>query len=250
MDVDSCSLEDVLDSTNQWVKEEQGKYVCVANVHMCMETFDSENYRSVVNSADLVVPDGRPLAWVLSLLSGDRLTQVRGMDLMLSLCQNADLKNQKIGFYGASSETLRLLNNKIAERFPELQVVLSISPPFREMSDRETDRYIAEINESAVDVLFVGLGCPKQEVWMAEHRDRVTCVMFGVGAAFDFVAGVKNPAPRFLQKIGMEWCHRLLSEPKRLWKRYLKHNPRFVFLSVCQLITARVANRKFSRSIK
>lgn len=230
MRVDVTSVTDAVARIDAWLADQavkRGRYVCVANVHMCMETHDSPAYRSVVNGADLVVPDGRPLVWAQRLLGSDAARHLRGEDLLHAVCAHAARRETSVGFYGATPDVLEALAARLRVEYPGLQIDLCISPPFRPLTPDEDEADVSRINDAGVGILFVGLGCPKQERWMAEHRDRLGCVMLGVGAAFDFVAGRKAQAPRWMQRSGLEWSFRLASEPRRLWKRYLKHNPRF-----------------------
>jgi len=237
MEVDVTSLSSALNKTIELSKSKQGTYVCVSNVHMCMETFDSECFREVVNSADLVIADGKPISWAQKIMGHKKAEQVRGQDIMTALCQHSDKSELSIGFYGGSSdEVLTRVTDNLKQQFNNIKIAYSYSPPFRALTVAEDDKIVAEINQVNVDILFVGIGCPKQENWMAEHKDRLSCVMLGVGAAFDFIAGDKKHAPRWMQRIGCEWLFRLFSEPRRLWKRYLKQNPRFVFYFLKQLI--------------
>lgn len=223
-----------LDHSVQYVlnraAEREGAYVCVSNVHMCMETFDSPDFERVVNGADLVVPDGRPIYWAQKLLGEKSASQVRGQDLMNELCNKSAQGSLKVGLYGGSDmAVLDEVRNKLGEEFPNIKIVFSYCPPFRPLTDTESNHVVGQLNESGVDILFVGIGCPKQERWMAEKKSEVNCVMLGVGAAFDFISGEKKHAPRLMQRLGLEWLFRLLSEPKRLWKRYLRQNPRFIY---------------------
>lgn len=237
MDVDVIDLELAVDQVLKLVSLNCGAYICVSNVHMCMETFDSTDFCSVVNTADLVIPDGKPLSIAQKLLGHKGAAQVRGQDIMNALCDLSGVKNINIGFYGGSSDTiLDLVKSNLMEQYPDIKISYSYSPPFHSLNDEEDLNVVKQINNSNVDVLFVGIGCPKQEVWMAEHKEKLHCVMLGVGAAFDFIAGNKKHAPRWLQNIGLEWLFRLLSEPQRLWKRYLKQNPRFVWYFILQLL--------------
>ena len=236
MRVDVTSIANVLKLTDNWMNSAEGYYVCVSNVHMCMECFDDGSFLDVVNNADLVVPDGKPLVWAQKMLGVTRPQQVRGMDLMLALCAHAENSCLPVGFYGGTPAVLRMLENSLKQRYPELEIGLTISPPFRPLSPQEDAEYLAKINDSGVRILFVGLGCPKQERWMAENRAKLNCVMLGVGAAFDFIAGQKRHAPRWMQAAGLEWAFRFLCEPGRLWKRYLKHNPRFIWYFSKQLL--------------
>nr|WP_281417136.1 WecB/TagA/CpsF family glycosyltransferase [Kistimonas asteriae] len=201
-----------------------------------METFDYEEFCKVVNNADMVVPDGKPLVWAQMLLGHKKARQIRGQDLTMALCKAAPEKNLKVGFYGGTPETLFVMKKCLSEQFFGLDIAYDFSPPFRPLTPLEDEEVIKSINDSGVQILFVGIGCPKQECWMAEHKDRLNCVMLGVGAAFDFIAGNKKHAPRWMQSIGMEWLFRLLSEPNRLWKRYMKQNPRFLWYFTQQLL--------------
>jgi len=216
-----------------------GAYVCAANVHMCMEAFDDPSFLEVVNNAGQVVPDGRPLVWAQRLLGHRGGQQVRGMDLMLALCEKSAKDGAPIGFYGGSSQLLDNLIINLQRRYPALNVVCRISPPFRDLTPDEDNEYIEQINRSGARILFVGLGCPKQERWMAAHKGSLHCVMLGAGAAFDFIAGNKRHAPRWIQWLGIEWLFRLCSEPRRLWRRYLILNPRFMWHFLMQWLRHR-----------
>lgn len=212
-------------------------YVCVSNVHMCMEVFDSPDFEKIVNQADLVIPDGKPLSWAQKLLGYKGAQQVRGQDIMNALCAASGEQHLNIGFYGGSSEDLLdTVQEKLKLNYSDINITYAYSPPFRPLTETEDANVISAINQANVNILFVGIGCPKQERWMAEHKNELNCVMLGVGAAFDFIAGSKKHAPIWIQKIGMEWLFRLLSEPNRLWKRYLKQNPRFIWYFIQQWI--------------
>lgn len=219
-----------------WACADYSRYVCAANVHMLMEAHDSPQYRKILNSADLVTPDGMPLVWMMRLKGRRSQQRVYGPTLMLYVLEAAARENVPVGFYGSSPEVLQALTIKMQTRFPLLKIAFSFSPPFREMGQGEEEQAMKNINESGARILFVGLGCPKQEKWMAEHRGKINAVMLGVGAAFDFHAGVKSQAPAWMQKIGLEWFYRFVTEPRRLWRRYLYHNPRFVLLAARDLL--------------
>lgn len=219
-----------------WAARCESRYVCVANVHMVMEAHDSPEFMDVINKADLVTTDGMPLVWMLRLKGYPDQQRVYGPTLMLHVLEAAVSENLPVGFYGSSPEVLRSLITKMQERFPSLRVAYSFSPPFQEMIRLEDAEIVDSINASSARILFVGLGCPKQEKWMAEHRGKVNAVMLGVGAAFDFHAGLKSQAPAWMQKIGLEWLYRLVTEPRRLWRRYLYHNPRFIFIAIVDLL--------------
>lgn len=214
-------------------------YVCLANVHMVMEGYDDSQFRSVVNSADIVAPDGMPLVWGLSLLGLRGAKRVYGPVLTSVVCEEIEKRGLPVGFYGGSEEVLKLMMSNLKAKFPSLNVAYAFSPPFRALTNDEEAKVIENITTSGIRILFVGLGCPKQETWMAEHKDAIPAVMIGVGAAFDFIAGVKPQSPRWMQHVGLEWLFRLITEPSRLWKRYLYHNPRFMFKFACQLLGIR-----------
>ena len=235
MDVDITSRDSAVDKVINLTASNQGAYVCVSNVHMCMETFDCAEFRQVVNQADLVIPDGRPIFWAQRLLGANTAGQVRGQDIMNALCSESASRGIKIGLYGGSSEdVLSKVADVLEEKYLGINITYKYSPPFRPLTDEEDGEVVNDINTAEVDVLFVGIGCPKQERWMAEHKGRLECVMLGVGAAYDFIAGSKKHAPLWMQRSGLEWLYRLCSEPGRLWKRYLKQNPRFIYYFVQQ----------------
>jgi N-acetylglucosaminyldiphosphoundecaprenol N-acetyl-beta-D-mannosaminyltransferase len=209
--------------------QRQGGYVCLANVHMCMEALDDPAFLQVLQQASLVLADGRPIFWAQRLLGAKQAAQARGLDLVLALCQAMQKPGLRLGLYGGRDQTVLVqLKLKLLQQFPDLQIVYAYAPPFRPLTAAEDQQQIDAIQIAAVDILLVGLGCPKQEWWMAAHRTKLTAVMLGVGAAFDFIAGRKRHAPRLLQSMGLEWLFRLMTEPRRLAGRYLKHNPRFV----------------------
>jgi len=221
----------------QWAQNKESRYVCVANVHVIMEAHDSSDFRKIVNSADLVTPDGMPLVWSLRALGVGGQTRVYGPELTLRLIEAAAKKEIPIGLYGGSPETLQCLLAVFKQRYPALNIAYSYSPPFRTLTAEEDKAVVREMNASGVRILLVGLGCPKQERWMAEHKGRIQAVMLGVGAAFDFIAGIKQQAPHWMQENGLEWLYRLSQEPRRLWRRYLYHNPRFLALITLQLLS-------------
>ncbi|MBV9267575.1 MAG: WecB/TagA/CpsF family glycosyltransferase [Acidobacteriaceae bacterium] len=219
-----------------WAKQKLSRYVCVATVNNVMEAFDSEKFQTVMNQADLVTPDGMPVVWALRCLGRKNATRVYGPDLTHVLLEKAAAAGVPVGFYGAAPEVLQRLVEQVQRQYPQLRVVYAFSPPFRPLSAAEDEEIVRAINGSGAAILFIGLNTPKQDNWMAAHRDKVRAVMLGVGAAFDFLAGTKPQAPRWMMAVGLEWLFRLAVEPRRLWKRYLKHNPRFVLFFAMQLL--------------
>jgi N-acetylglucosaminyldiphosphoundecaprenol N-acetyl-beta-D-mannosaminyltransferase len=189
-----------------------------------------------MNEADLVTPDGMPVVWALKSLGRPDATRVYGPDLTPILLERAARAGIPVGFYGAAPEVLKLLVERVHKAYPALKIAYAFSPPFRSLTAAEDLEVTAAINASGARILFLGLNTPKQDFWMAAHKDKVRAVMVGVGAAFDFLAGSKPQAPRWMMKIGLEWLFRLATEPRRLWKRYLKHNPRFVLFFGLQLL--------------
>lgn len=230
MRVDPTSYREVTEKVIAWAQAGESRYVCVANVHMVMEAYDDPVFRNIVNSADLVTPDGMPLVWMLRRQGFPEQERVYGPELTLRVCQAAAEEGVPVGFYGGKPEVLRALVNQLKRRFPFLKVAYAHSPPFRPLSQAEEQEVIQAIRASGARILFVGLGCPKQERWMAAHKGRVPAVMLGVGAAFDIHAGRVRQAPLWVQRLGLEWLFRLVQEPRRLWSRYFKHNPRFIML--------------------
>jgi N-acetylglucosaminyldiphosphoundecaprenol N-acetyl-beta-D-mannosaminyltransferase len=230
------SYEDASQRVARWARDGRSAYVCVATVHMVMEAFDSWAFQRVVNGADLVTPDGRPLVWTLRSLGVRGATQVRGTDLTTHVVARAAREGIPIGLYGGTPDLLEAFVGILEERFPGVRVVCQIAPPFCPLTPEEDETVTKEILSSGARILFVGIGCPKQERWMEAHKERIPAVMLGVGAAFDFHTGRVRQAPLWMQVAGLEWLFRLIMDPKRLWKRYARHNPRFVALFLLQLL--------------
>jgi len=239
MRVDATSYEDAVHRALDWARRMKSRYICAANVHMVMEAYDSRDFLRAVNCADLVTPDGMPLVWGLRLLGVRRQERVCGPHLTLHLLDRAAQEGIPVGFYGGGPEVLDKLVRVARGRFPGIRIAYAYSPPFRPMTREEDATVVEEINASGVRILFVALGCPKQEQWMHHHKDRLQAVQIGVGAAFDFIAGTKRQAPSWMMHIGLEWLFRLMTEPRRLAGRYVRHNPRFLFLFAGQLLRAR-----------
>jgi N-acetylglucosaminyldiphosphoundecaprenol N-acetyl-beta-D-mannosaminyltransferase len=219
-----------------WAQNHESRYICVANVHMVMEAHDNPDFMDKVNGASLITPDGMPLVWALRRMGHPTQTRVYGPDLMLKVIEQAVGEKIPVGFLGGKPEVLNELMARLQEQFPALDVRYGFSPPFRPILPEEDAQMTVEINNSGARILFVGLGCPRQEIWMAEHAGKVQSVMLGVGAAFDFHAGAVRQAPHWMQNIGLEWLFRFIQEPGRLWRRYLYHNPRFILLVLAQLV--------------
>ena len=205
-------------------------YICVAAVHTVMASQEDSELRDAVLASDLVVPDGQPLVWAMNALGHDLPSRVYGPELMDRACARAARTGARFYLYGGRNQgALVQLALNLRRRHPGLKIVGGYAPPFRELTPEEDDAVAEEINRSGADVVWVGIGVPKQEKWMARMRDKLeTPVLVGVGAAFDFHAGLQPQAPDWMQRFGLEWAYRLAHEPRRLFKRYARYNPRFV----------------------
>ncbi len=222
--------EHTLDWIDAAVAARAHAYVCVAAVHTVMACQEDEALRSAVLGADFTVPDGQPLVWALNALGHDLPDRVYGPDLMWKACARAARIGRRFYLYGGRNQgALAQLALELRRAHPGLQIVGGYSPPHRDLTPEEEERLASEINASGAEVVWIGIGVPKQEKWMARMRPRLSApVLIGVGAAFDFHAGLVPQAPERLQRLGLEWAFRLAQEPRRLWRRYLRYNPRFV----------------------
>lgn len=227
--IDALDWDQALDRVSFWAEKHESRYVAFCNVHSVVTASEDDSFHSVLAQADLALPDGAPVAWALRRAGFRQQQRLNGPDFTWRYLARAEDNGQSVFFYGSSSDTLSRLRARIQEQFPRLCVVGMVSPPFRDLSAQEDQAYVDQINQSGANVLFVGLGCPKQERWMADHRGRIHAVMLGVGAAFDYHAGVINRAPVWMQRCGLEWLHRLFSEPRRLMGRYVSTNSVFLY---------------------
>ena len=210
------------------LEELRGKYICVSNVHTTIMAHDNPAYRNVQNSAAIALPDGKPLSVVSRKRGYTEAERVTGPDLMGELFSREN--GLKHFFYGDKEETLQILQQKLKEKYPDIQIAGMISPPFRSLSREEEKAYIQQINDSGADIIWIGLGAPKQENWMYEHQGMFQGVMIGVGAGFSYHAGLIKRAPEWMQKMSLEWFYRLMQDPVRLFKRYFTTNLKFILL--------------------
>ena len=238
MRVDATSYAEATEAIVDMAESGRGGMTCVATVHMVMEGRDDRAFQRLVNAAELVTPDGMPLVWALRWLGVPGAERVYGPDLVPHICAWAAGEGLQVGFYGGRPEVLDALIHNLMARFPGLRVSFAHSPPFAPPTPEEDAWAVEAIRDSGVQILFVGLGCPKQERWMAAHREVLPCAMVGVGAAFDFLAGCQRQAPPWMRDAGLEWLFRLAVEPRRLWRRYAVHNPRFAVGIALQLLRA------------
>lgn len=227
--VDAISMVEATGLILDWAVEAQGRMVCAADVHMVMRHADEQDFRAVLVHADMVTPDGMPLVWLLRRQGFPSQERVCGPDLTLALCEAAAQRGLKVGFYGGKAKVLSMLVQRLKDQFPLLEMTYAFSPPFRALDESEDLAQVEAVNAAGVQLLFVGLGCPKQERWIAAHKSTIHAVMLGVGAAFDFHAGVIKRAPILFQRLGLEWLFRVGSEPTRLAKRAMLHVPRFLW---------------------
>lgn len=239
--IDATTYAEATERVLGWAREGESAYVCVTSVHGLIEASDDPSFQDVLNGADLVTPDGMPVVWGLRQLGAEGATRVYGPTLTLHVCEAAAKAGVPIGLYGGTPESLDRFVDFLGREYPGLEVTCRIAPPFRPLTPDEDAAYVEEVTQSGARVLFVGIGCPKQERWMAEHRDRIPAAMVGVGAAFDFHAGRVRQAPAWMQRSGLEWAFRLLMEPRRLWRRYRRIVPLFIVRFGRQLYRERTA---------
>lgn len=223
------SREAIVDAIFSAAEQRRGAYVCFANVHMLMEADTDPGFQEVLNGADLALPDGAPVALYLNRKHKLQQERLPGMDMLPLLLEEAARRGKSVFFYGGSQQVLDALQARVAENLPTLRVAGAVSPPYRVLTESEDQAYIEQINSSEADLLFVALGCPKQEKWMAARRGRVQPAILGVGQAFMTYAGLEKRLPPWLRKLPVEWLYRLMLEPRRLFKRYAVTNTRFLW---------------------
>lgn len=235
--VSAINMEMALYTIESWISRRESHYVCVTGVHGVMESQRDQELRRIHNAAGLVTPDGMPLVWLSRCMGFPQVERVYGPDLLLAVCGRSAKWGSRHFFYGGAPGVADKLAHRLQSSFPGLKVAGTYSPPFRQLTPEEDRAVVARINAVKPDVIWVGLSTPKQERWMAEHVGRLNApVLIGVGAAFDFHAGVRRQAPRWMQHSGLEWLFRLMLEPRRLWRRYLINNPWFLWLILLQAL--------------
>ncbi len=229
VEISAVNMKMTLDTVIGWVISNDRQYVCVTGVHGVMESQRDSELAAIHNNAGLTTPDGMPMVWAGRAAGAHWIQRVYGPDMMLAVLAEAQARSWSSFLYGGAPGVPELLAARLEQRFPGLQVAGTHSPPFRSLTRDEVHETAALINASGASLVWVGLSTPKQERWMSELRPLLEApVLFGVGAAFDFHAGRVKQAPPWMQTSGLEWLYRLSREPRRLWKRYLTNNPRFV----------------------
>ncbi len=231
------NMGDAISILSTWIKNKEARYVCAADVHSIMRAQHDPVHRDALQHADMVTPDGRPLVWVGKLRGEKAMDRVSGPDLLPELCKESVKQGWKHYFYGGAEGIAEKLASELQEKFPDIQIVGWDCPPFRKLSQSEQYEALEKIRQSGAQIVWVGLGCPKQEIWMRNNIQKLDHqLLIGIGAAFDFHTGRIKRAPLWMQHYGLEWAHRLASEPKRLWKRYFIMAPKFVYQSLRETI--------------
>lgn len=235
--ISAVNIEMALEIIQGWIARAEPNYVCVSGVHGIVESHRDRKLRQIHNAAGLVTPDGMPLVWLSRMMGFKHVDRVYGPDLMLALSERSVVHGYRHFYYGGAPGVAETLAARMQARFPGLRMAGTFSPPFRAVTVAEDQQIVARINASGADIVWVGISTPKQERWMAQHLGQLHArVIIGVGAAFDFHAGLKNQAPRWMQRSGLEWLYRLWQEPRRLWRRYLCNNPYFLWLMLLQFL--------------
>ena len=234
--IDQIDWPTAISTIMTWAIGRHGRIVCVCNVHSVITSRPNPDLRAAINESDLATPDGMPIAWFISKCQQTKQTRINGPDLMVRLCDAAARQRVAVALYGSTESTIEKLRQALLDKFPRLRVAAMISPPFRELSITEDALMVEALNSSGAGIVFVGLGCPKQELWMIAHRNHVQAVMIGVGAAFDYLAGTVQRPPVWMQRAGLEWLGRLIAEPRRLWRRYFITNTIFILYILRELV--------------
>ena len=229
--INVTNMSDTIKYIDGHLDDLRGKYICVSNVHTTVMSYENEEYRKIQNGAAMALPDGAPLSSYSRRKGYKQAQRVTGPDLMLELFAISKEKGYRHYFYGATEETLQSMKEVLERDYPGIQIAGMYAPPFRVLTPQEDAQIVAKINEARPDFIWIGLGAPKQEEWMYQHMGQLQGVLIGVGAGFDYLAGYIKRAPRWMQRMSLEWLYRLLQDPKRLWRRYFTSNVKFICLT-------------------
>ena len=232
----------------KWAMNRHSKAVCVANTHMLIEAYRNPEFSTVLGSADMVTPDGMPLVWMMKSMGALNQDRVAGMDVFKALCKAAPQQKVSVFLLGSQADILNRMRVRLGREFPELELAGVEPLPFRPMTPAEDRATIERVNASGAGLVFLALGCPKQEAWIAQHKHSIQSVMIGLGGVFPVYAGIQKRAPRWIRESGFEWLYRLMQEPKRLWKRYRTTIPAFVWLALRQVLTQKKRGGLLMRS--
>ncbi len=225
------------------IREKKHQYICVTSAHGFTLSQQNSGLRSIYRKAYLIVPDGMPLVWIGRFLGHKQTSRIYGPDLFLSLCSLCEKQSLTIYLYGTTDATLLKLKTSLLKRYPRLKIVGMFAPPFRNQTHNEKKKVRSDINRVNPNIVFIGLSTPKQEYWMSENHNALNAnMLIGVGAAFDFIAGTVPQAPPWVREAGLEWSFRLLQEPKRLWKRYLIGNTKFIAILIKEMTKTAFGN--------
>lgn len=230
VNINVTNISDTVNYICENINELKGNYICVSNVHTTVMAYENEKYRKIQNSGIMALPDGGPLSTVSRKKGFKDAERVTGPDLMGEVFKISEEKGYTHYFYGSTDETLEQLKNNLNKKYPKLNVVGMYSPPFRKLLDNEEKEIIRKINDTNADFVWVGLGAPKQEMWMYRNKNKINSLMLGVGAGFDYYADRIKRAPKWMQENNLEWLYRLIQDPKRLFKRYMTTNFKFIWL--------------------
>ncbi|MBE9209872.1 WecB/TagA/CpsF family glycosyltransferase [Nostoc sp. LEGE 06077] len=243
--ITALRFEDQIQTIIKWAIAHESKTVCVANVHMLMEAHWNPDFAKVLKNSDMVTPDGMPLVWMMRRMGSRYQDRVAGMDIFVETCHYAQTHNLSVFFVGSQTEILTKIQARLGQEFPQLKIAGMEPLPFRPLMETEDQVLINKINSSGAGVVWVSLGCPKQEKWMAQHKGKIRAVMVGVGGVFPVYAGIQKRAPRVIRDLGLEWLYRWVQEPRRLWRRYATTIPAFMWLAAKQLISSSRLPRVF-----
>ena len=236
IDVSNGTYNQFVGAIMEYAKAKISSYVCVANVHMLLEAHESKEFQGVVNSADIVTPDGMPLAKSFDFLYKQKQDRVDGMSLLPRLLSESEKDGLSVYFFGGAQSTLDATSDFIKVNYPQLKVAGLFSPPFRPLTEEEKIGIAKKITDSGANMVFVVLGCPKQEKWMAEMKGKIPAIMLGIGGALPVLVGQQKRAPQWMQKSSLEWLYRLAQEPRRLFKRYFTTNTKFIYLITKEIL--------------
>lgn len=228
VNINVTNMRETVSYINNNLNVLKGNYICVSNVHTTVMAYNDEKYKEIQNSGAMALPDGGPLSVISRKRGFKEAERVTGPDLMGELFLKSEEKGYRHYFYGSTQETLDALKIELMKKYPNLNIVGMYSPPFRKLTKDEDKETIKKINSSNADFIWIGLGAPKQEIWMYEHKDKISGLMIGVGAGFDYHAEKIKRAPIVMQKLSLEWLYRLFQDPKRLFKRYFYTNSKFI----------------------
>lgn len=231
-ELDIFKMDDFINYIADNLENLRGEYICVCNVHTVVMGYEDDYYNKIQKEACLRITDGMPLVYVAKKRGFKQAERIAGPDLMNEIFNISEKNGITHYFYGSTPDTIKKLKVNLLNKYPNLKIVGGYSPPFRELSKDEDEKIIKEINKLSPDILWVGLGAPKQEMWMYNHKDKINSLMIGVGAGFDYFAGNIKRAPMWMQKMSLEWLYRLIQDPKRLWRRYVVYNGKFILYMI------------------